>query len=307
MTRSSSRAPAELARRLDALAHATDAAARLASDPLGLVRAHRDRDDREVVALIAALLAFGNVVAIRRSISRVLAALGPRPARAIASRSEAELARDLDGFVHRVYRGDDVARVLAQAAAIRREHGSIGEWLARSLRECDAEIADPDAALVEALARLADRLRGRAPVRRGLAHLVPDPRAGSACKRLLLFLRWCARPDDGVDLGLFPIDAARLVVPLDTHVHRIAQNLGLTRRRDASMRTALEITRALRVLDGADPVRYDFALCHLGISRACPSRRDPALCEGCVVRDVCRHWARDRRDRRPVDAGARRE
>ncbi|MDQ3031551.1 MAG: DUF2400 domain-containing protein, partial [Myxococcota bacterium] len=184
---------------------------------------------------------------------------------------------------------EDVAAMLAGAAALRREHGSLGAAFALFLARRDRSGLAPDDAFVEALADLADALRGRDPSR-GLKHLVPDPRAGSACKRLLLWLRWMVRPADGVDLGLWAIDPGRLVIPVDTHVHRIAQNLGLTRRRDASMRTAAEITAALRTFDPHDPVRYDFAICHLGVSRECPSRRDPERCARCVLQDACRHW-----------------
>jgi uncharacterized protein (TIGR02757 family) len=271
--------------RLDALVASHDVAGNLAADPLGFV--HRAApDDREVVALLAATLAFGNVKAIRASLTRALAALGPAPARTIDTEDEAALARRLRGFVHRIYQGRDVARMLAHAGALRREHGTLGAFFAPTY----AEHGD----LREALAVLAERLRGHAVPSRGLQHLVPDPRKGSASKRLLLWLRWMVRPADGVDLGLWDVPASALVIPVDTHVHRIAQNLGLTRRRDASWRTAEEITAALRVFDAADPVKYDFALCHLGVSRSCPSRRDPEKCEACVVRDACLHWRSSR-------------
>ncbi len=272
--------------RLDALVATHDVAQNLAADPLGFV--HRAApEDREVVALLAATLAFGNVKAIRASIARVLSALGESPAATIDREDEAALAARLTGFVHRVYKGPDVARMLANAGALRRAHGTLGAFFAARYRE--------QGDLREALAQLADGLRGPTPIARraasrGLAHLVPDPRKGSASKRLLLWLRWMVRPADGVDLGLWDVPAAALVVPVDTHVHRIAQNLGLTRRRDASWRTAEEITAALRRFDAKDPVKYDFAICHLGVSRSCPSRRDPAKCGACVVRDACRHW-----------------
>ena len=239
------------------------------------------RSDREVVGLIASSLAFGNVVAIRASVARVLETLGPSPARTIDRARRSTLDRRLAGFVHRVYRGPHVATMLARAAAVRRREGSLGNALARRL--------DAGTPLREALADWADDLRGPAP-ERGLAHLVPDPRAGSACKRLLLYARWMIRPADGVDLGLWPISPAHLVIPVDTHVHRIAKNLGLTERRDASWRTAEEITARLRRLDPDDPVKFDFALCHLGVSRQCPSRRDPSKCEACLLQRVCRHW-----------------
>ncbi|MBC7172411.1 MAG: DUF2400 family protein, partial [Polyangiaceae bacterium] len=106
------------------------------------------------------------------------------------------------------------------------------------------------------------------------------------------YLRWMSRPSDGVDLGLWSVAPSALVVPLDTHVHRIARNLGLTERNDASWRTAEEVTAALRELDPDDPVKYDFALCHHGVSRECPSRRDSAKCGACVLHSVCVNWER---------------
>jgi uncharacterized protein (TIGR02757 family) len=269
---------------LDALVRSTDRASRLASDPLGLVHELSREDDREIVGLLAATLAFGNVVAIRRSIGRVLAILGERPTEMLARTPERALTRRLEGFVHRVYRGPDVARMLARATVLREKHGSLGRAFARHLDD------DSRDGLVHALAMLADELRGPSPSR-GLSHLVPDVRKGSATKRLFLYLRWMVRRGDGIDLGLWPDVSPRLlVIPVDTHVHRIARNLGLTRRPDASLRTALEITSGLARLDPSDPVRYDFALCHLGVSRACPSRREATKCAACTVKPVCTRW-----------------
>jgi uncharacterized protein (TIGR02757 family) len=99
-----------------------------------------------------------------------------------------------------------------------------------------------------------------------------------------------ARPADGIDLGMWNVDRARLLVPVDVHIHRLARNLGFTRRSGTSWRTTEEITKALARLDGADPTRYDFSLCHMGMLQRCPSRRAPALCEGCGVKPVCIHW-----------------
>jgi uncharacterized protein (TIGR02757 family) len=276
--------PADLARtksRLDALLAAHDAAAHRAADPVSFVHRYEDAGDREVVGLIASSLAFGNVVAVRASVARVLDALGPSPAAAIDALDRRALDRRLRGFVHRIYRGTHLAHLLSRAAKLRRREGSIGNALASRL--------DRAHSFRESLADLAAELRGDDPDR-SVAHLVPDPRAGSACKRLLLYVRWMSRPSDGVDLGLWPVPASALVVPVDTHIHRIARNLGLTARNDASWRTAEEITAVLRRFDPDDPVKYDFALCHLGISRQCPSRRDDEKCSRCVLRSVCLHW-----------------
>jgi endonuclease III len=98
------------------------------------------------------------------------------------------------------------------------------------------------------------------------------------------------RPADGVDLGLWDVPTSALLVPVDVHIHKLGRNLGFTRRKTTSWKTTEEITAALRRFDPADPVKYDFALCHLGMLRRCPSRRQAARCLGCAVKPVCRHW-----------------
>jgi len=268
---------------LDQLVREQDARAHREVDPVSFVHRFEDPHDQEVVGLVAALLAFGNVVVIRRSVARALAPLGESPARRLATMRRRTLERGLEGFVHRTWRAPHLVTLLWNARRMRAAHGTLGDALRRHLDEA------PD--IREAIARWADELRGPT-ADRGLRHLVSDPRKGSACKRLMLYLRWMCRPADGVDLGLWEVPASVLRIPVDTHVSRIAHNLRLTERTDASWRTAEEITASLRALDPDDPVKYDFALCHLGVSRQCPSRRDPAKCEACVLRAVCRHWDR---------------
>ena len=79
-------------------------------------------------------------------------------------------------------------------------------------------------------------------------------------------------------------------MPIDTHLFKLSRNLGLTTRSGVTWATAEEVTAGLRRIDPDDPVRFDFALCHLGMVQRCPSRRDPALCAGCGVKPVCIHW-----------------
>jgi Protein of unknown function (DUF2400) len=57
---------------------------------------------------------------------------------------------------------------------------------------------------------------------------------------------------------------------------------------------AEEITARLATLDPADPVKYDFALCHTRMAGDCRDRRDPVVCPPCGLRVVCRHWSRRR-------------
>jgi uncharacterized protein (TIGR02757 family) len=265
-----------------------DTGARREADPVGFVHRYRARHDQELVALMASALAFGNVKALRAKIEDALARLGPHVAR--AADDPDELRRKLSGWKHRVYQDRDLAGLLLGARRVQRAEGSLGAALARDL--------DETGELRGALTQWVRRIRREggldeaAGERRGAAHILADPSAGSAAKRLMLLLRWMCRPADGVDLGLWDVPASRLLVPVDTHIHKLSLNLGLTKRKNVSWRAAEEITEALRAFDPADPVKYDFPLCHLGMLQRCPSRRDPVRCEGCGVQRVCVHWAR---------------
>jgi endonuclease III len=93
---------------------------------------------------------------------------------------------------------------------------------------------------------------------------------------------------DLLDFGLWPgIPAARLVIPTDTHIHLVARRLDLTRRRSADWRTAREITDRLARFDPEDPVRFDYALCRIGIFGICQSRPARSRCGECAARDAC--------------------
>ena len=273
--------------RLDALLASCDAQATRRRDPVDFVHGYDDSRDQEIAGLVAASLAFGNAIAARRSVERALEALGPQPSATVVDANHGELRERLRGFVHRIYRGEHLASVLWRAGALLRQHGTLGNAFAHFHHASDGDFR-------EGLARLADALRGDA-AGRSLRHLISDPRAGSACKRLVLYARWMVRPADGVDLGLWPIAPSELRIPVDTHIHRISRNLGLTNRRTATWATSEEITAVLRTFDPEDPVKYDFALCHLGVSRECPSRPDPAKCDQCVLREVCGVWPVRRR------------
>jgi uncharacterized protein (TIGR02757 family) len=276
---------------LDAVRERCDVSARRDADPVGFAHAYDDRADRELVALVAACIAFGNAKTIRAKLGDLLDRVGPRPS--LAADDPRALRARLRTWKHRVFRGDDVARLLSGARAVQREHGSLGALFEAELARQGGELRGALATWCEAIREAAGlRPQKGDGARRGPAHLLADPRGPSGSKRLLLFLRWMVRGPDGVDLGLWHVDPARLLVPVDVHIHRLSRNLGFTRRRNLSWKTTEEITSALARLDPADPVGYDFSLCHLGMLQGCPSRRDEKRCEGCGVKPVCIHWAR---------------
>ena len=181
-------------------------------------------------------------------------------------------------------------RPLAQAL---RRHGTLGRLFAKSVTPGDAHVGPALSRFVEEI--LAGDPRpffpsGTLPQRSPVRFLLSSPEDGSACKRMLLYLRWMVRPADGVDVGAWAGAAspAQLLIPLDTHTFRITRYLGLTARKQGDWRAAEEVTAGLARLRPEDPVRYDFALCRLGILDLCPAKRDEKKCVPCDLYDVCR-------------------
>jgi uncharacterized protein (TIGR02757 family) len=285
-------ARAELLRpALDALLSQTDAAERMRGDPVELPHRYSDPRDVEVAALLCAALAYGRVDLFKPRLCALLDALGPSPAQVASSSTPKELLGRANGFSYRMTDARDVACLLHGAGAILRDHGSLEGCFSAHYRRLGTVRAALGAFVDDLCAPDFRAITGQREPTRRLKHLLPHPDRGSACKRLNLFLRWMVRGPDGVDFGLWrEIPARALVVPLDTHVHRIGRFIGLTRRKDLSWRTAEDVTGRLRLLDREDPVRYDFALSHLGISGTCAARKDARRCAGCPLKPICRYW-----------------
>jgi len=286
-----------------------EAGARVGADPIAFVHAWAQPADQEVAAAIASGLAYGRVAAFWPVIQAILDRACQRGGPAAFVRGfDQEDAAVLAPLQYRWMRGPDLALWCATLGAALRVHGSLGAIAQAGFHSRDADIGPCLEHLVNTLrglsvgeaARLGSPATDFAGLPRGFRYLLPRPSDGSACKRWCMLLRWMVRPPgdprrgDGMDLGLWKLPPDRLVVPLDTHVGRLALLLGLTRRGDGSWRTATEITRQLARLDPTDPVRFDFALAHLGISGRCTVRQDgdqppdPAVCGSCPLRGPCR-------------------
>jgi len=223
-------------------------------DPLEFLYNYPSVRDREIVGLTASALAYGRVAMIKRSVGAVLEIMGSSPAEYLALSSSASLGRDFSDFKHRFATGEHLSVMLTGARNMVREYGSL---FACFLDGYDA--SDPD--VIPALTRFCEKL-----VRVGdPGHLVPRPERGSACKRMHLFLRWMVRRDAVDPGGWEDVDPAKLIVPLDVHMHRVCTFLGLTSRKAADLKTALEITAAFTRWVPEDPVRFDFALTRFGI------------------------------------------
>jgi len=268
-----------------------------ATDPVHIVRRYPAHDDREIVGFCAAGLAFGRVASVLNSIESLLAVMGPRPAAFVRGFDPAKDRERLAPLVHRWIRGRDLVALLLVLQRMLRESGSIERFF---LAGDDAGTPDVGPALdafsTRALATDVRPAYGRVPKRAGVCYFFPRPSAGSACKRLNLFLRWMVRTDV-VDLGVWKgLSPSRLIVPLDTHVIRLGQCLRLTRYRSPGWKMAAEITASLRTIDPVDPVRYDFSLCHVGMMNACGFNRAQKDSQ-CPLRGVCRPKVKGQRSK----------
>jgi len=260
-----------------------------ALDPIQIVRRYPRVEDREIVAFVAAGLAFGRVASVMASVEAVCAVMGATPGafvRDFAPRRDGVALRHL---VHRWTRGDDIIGLLWILRALIEAHGSLELAFAAGLRADAPHVGD-------ALERFSTEARGvdlrpvygpRVPDRPGAYYFFSRPSTGGACKRLNLFLRWMIRRD-GVDPGGWQaIPASQLIVPLDTHTIRVGKCLRLTKRVSPGWKMAVDITDALRLVDAADPIRYDFALCHLSMMGSCGWRTKRGNAQ-CPLRGLCK-------------------
>ena len=275
---------ATLRAELEALIAAHDPAERRAADPIAFPHRWPAGPDREVVALYAALMAYGRADLIARALSEVVPRMGPRPAEAAAGDDLEQARSRFAGVVYRFTRGEDLARLWVGLGGLIRRHGTLGGAARHFDDRRSPDLRPLLIGLRAALMAPSDDL----PARRGFRHLLADPGGSSASKRWHMWLRWMVRGPDAIDFGDWrDLDPARLLMPVDTHVHRIGAFVGLTDRKTADLRCAEQITAALRRLCPEDPLRYDFALAHLGISGRCPRRRVPAICVECPIRRIC--------------------
>lgn len=223
-------------------------------DPLEFVWRYKSAADREIVGLIAACLAYGNVNQILKSVEKVLTPMGKSPAAWIKNTPPAEIKKNLARFKHRFTTGAEMAVFLLNIKRALGEYGSLERLFLAGYRADEPTVE-------EALYRFIDAFNTQACA----PTLTPCTALKSSFKRVNLFLRWMVR-EDAVDPGVWAgVSPSKLLIPLDTHMRQVSMNMGITKRKDTSMKTAVEITAFFSRIEPSDPVKYDFALTRAGI------------------------------------------
>lgn len=257
---------------------------RIKSDPIEFPQRYQEPKEIEVVAFLSAMLAYGRIALFKPVIEKILTLSNGNFYDYLARFDAARERPRFEGIYYRFNTTEDLLCLMTVMSRVIREYGTIGTLFASLYDKEDTDIGPTLSRFIARLLRLIP-----AQTTPGLRHLFPPPEKGSACKRLNLFLRWMIRPNDGIDFGLWSgIPPEKLIIPLDTHIVRIGSYLNLSTRKSPNWKMAQEITQTLKDCDPVDPLKYDFPLCHLGISGACPTERDHKKCRICPLQRVCR-------------------
>jgi uncharacterized protein (TIGR02757 family) len=254
-------------------------------DPLAFLYKYDSPRDIEIVGFLAAAMAYGRVEQITRSLTDLLGRMGRSPYEFAAGFGKKERQK-LAGFKHRFNTGEDIADLLAVFRKMLVECGSIEGSFLKGYGAGEATILPALEAFCSGALAMHKELSGR-DAGTGLQYLLTRPSGGSPCKRMNLFLRWMVRKDE-VDLGTWKsVDKSRLVVPVDVHMGRLSAILGLHSSKNVTLKTATEITKGFAAMAPGDPVKYDFALCRVGIYEGCTGKPQE-FCERCELMDLCR-------------------
>ena len=220
-------------------------------DPFEMVFRYSNKEDIEVVGLIASSFAIGNVTAMLKFLDSLFKEMGDSPYNYIKNSARQKLEQDLNKFYYRYYKSKDVVEFFLAIKKVYDNFENIEKWVL-------SLYLDSDDTIVPLMKRMADYLNVSST-------LIPNSYGNSGFKRLALYFRWMVRDDD-VDLGLWEsIPSTKLIIPLDTHMMSISHILGFTKSKSNSMANALKITEAFRSINPKDPVKWDFSLSRLGI------------------------------------------
>ena len=257
---------------------------RIKHDPIEIPRRYSDPADIEVAAFISSCFAYGKVDLFKPVIENILKPGGIHPSEFISNFSLKKDVKYLKGISYRFNREKDIHCLIFILSKALKEHGTLKDLFYGNYKPGDDDIKDALAGFMDFLSGIdTSPVYGRNITPPGLKQLLPSPKTGSACKRINLFLRWLVRDKD-IDFGIWDrIAPAKLIIPLDTHIARISRCLGLTDRKSSDWKMAKEISESLKKLDPDDPLKYDFALCHQGISGLCKGLESPGICPDCSL------------------------
>ncbi len=237
---------------------------KISPDPLEFPKRFQNKNDIEISAFLSSLFAYGNVKQIMNSLNHLHSIMNWEPYGFVINYNNKKEGVLLEGFKHRFYTSDDVRMLFGALNIIYTRHGSLEEIFNSIFKEDQGDLKLTISLFSKKIIQLCSVGKETS---HGIKFMFPNPLIGSACKRMNLFLRWMVRSDE-LDFGLWKeIPASKLIIPVDTHVAQICTRLKFTKSKNVSWKMAEEITNRLKTFDPIDPVKYDFAICHIGMRK----------------------------------------
>jgi len=213
--------------------------------PDPILIAHKYKD--EYVALIASLFAYGNVKAILKFLNQIDYSL-----------NNVNYNKKL---YYRFQSAQDVYEFLKTLSIMKKEY-SLNELFLKGYKKEHSPV-DGIRVIIQTIYQLCDyHTKGYEFL---IGKIPPNKTKGtSPYKRWNMFIRWMVR-DEYPDLGLWNgIEKKDLIIPLDTHTHKVSLKLGLLKRKTYDLESAIQLTSKLKQFDKNDPLKYDFALYRIG-------------------------------------------
>lgn len=211
----------------------------IAADPVQFPHRYTVKEDIEISGLLTAILSFGNRIQILKKADELDRIMGHAPLAYVLSGKWRDDFPESDG--RSFYRMLSYADVRGYFEKLYRVYAA-GKTLEDALKEYKG-----------------------IPMQQLCSFLGVSDR--SPQKKLNMFLRWMIRTGSPVDFGIWStMSASQLVIPLDTHVCRVAYQLGLTESASFSLNNAKKITVALEKVFPGDPCLGDFALFGYGVN-----------------------------------------
>ena len=234
-------------------------------DPLQFLHLFKNENDIEIMGFLASIFAYGSVTQINNTLTRILLLAKNKPYHFIKNYSVNVKSKSSIEIKHRFYSEDDVNSLFILMKYILEEYVSLKNLFFIGYDVKDLNVKNAILEFSNHFLNLYQNYFGNTT--HGIKFMFPQPEKGSACKRMNLFLRWMVRKDE-LDFGLWnEIPASKLIIPVDTHIAKISKSLKLTSLKSVSWKMAEEITQNLKHFDSDDPVKYDFALCHIGMRK----------------------------------------
>ncbi len=249
---------------------------KVGKDPVSFPHKFEKEKDIEISAFISACFAFGNVNKIIETLERIFNTMNYEPYYYLKTSTKKDILKDFKGFVYRFVNENSIGEFLYSLGILLKKHGRLIDFAEENAIKTAENIFNG----INSFADNPDLIKK--------SNLLPDITKKSPCKRLNLFFRWMVRKDN-VDFGLWSgkLKPSQLIIPLDTHILRISKRLGFTKRKNSSLKTAIEITENLKQFNPSDPVKYDFSLCHTGIQGICNADINKAKCTFCSLQPCC--------------------